>query len=274
MNIGAAQSSLLAGVFAKPYVPLESGAVEGFANELTRRAAQTPTLGGAKRTVNDKGLSKAITNAVGYVKDKFGDQAANTVMGMVLNRAGSGPLSEDEIGDGFVNALEFIDRSFGTEAGDQAIDHFNGELNQAINGYFQNGKEESFLALDMDSASASLGNATGSAVSAVMDKFQASVADPAATLMDQAKSDLDENLENAGRGAELPMDENGMPITGDGSTTSSSDEVKTASADSKQATQAAKGKRRVRRLRRRRLDSKSGYNTSGLIPGMVLDKKI
>lgn len=302
MNISGANTIMNRGAFARtPFMPLEQGAIEGFAHEITRRAALTEAP--ENRTTTDEALEKSITEAVSFVEDNFGDRAARTFMGVVLQNAASKPLNEDDLGNALVDGLEFIDKAFGIAAGDKAMAFFNGELNQAINGYFQNGKNESFLAMDVDQASDKLGEAMGQAVSAMMDKFQAKV-DPNAMLMDQAKEDQDETLDSQaepgdeylvdGEGGEL-LDENGMPATGTTLTgelstdaavaAGTSDAAGTAAGEAQAQEQTARKaqagtKRRMRsgrksrRSRQEASNAASAYDQSGIKPGVVLDKKI
>ena len=257
MNIQTLGLQPLAGLSAKFFTPLERGAVESFAQEIARRAEQTQPAKGLERTVTGEGLEKAVVKAVDYVKDAFGGQAARTVMGIVLQQAPNGPLTEDALGQGFVNALEFIDRTFGIAAGDRAMDFFNGQLNQALNGFFQNGKNETFLATDTALEAAS--GEVSRAVSAVMRKFEENAADPQDLLSggneEGAPKDATEKEPQAAAGA--------SPESGQ--------------ADPAQETRpVAKGKRGrgKRSLRRRRLGSHSGYERSGLAPGAVVNKSV
>ncbi|WP_243361260.1 hypothetical protein [Fundidesulfovibrio terrae] len=267
MRIDATQSTLLAGMFARPSLTLDSQTVQGFAHEMTRRAAQTPAGEGAKRTVDDAGFEKALTNAVGFVKDNFDGDAARAVMGIVTSRAGSGQLTEDTLGQGFVDALEFVDRNFGTASGDKALAFFNGELNQALNGYFQNGKDESFLVKDTQQALSDLNGAMGTALSSLANKFQAGSADAGASLMDQADKDLKDMLDEAASGSKALVDENGRMVTEYSGTADAS-----SSGKSSGAADATKNTSRARsRLARRRTDSANGYSRSGLTPGLVLN---
>lgn len=306
MNISGANTIMNRGAFARtPFMPLEQGTIEGFAHEITRRAALTPAP--ENRTTTDEALEKSLTEAVSFVEDNFGDRAARTFMGVVLKNAGSKPLNEDDLGNALVDGLEFIDRAFGIAAGDKAMSFFNGELNQAINGYFQNGKNESFLAMDMDQASDKLGEAMGQAISAMMDKFQANAVDPNAMLMDQAKEDQDEALDSQGEpgdeyqadgeGGAL-LDENGMPVTGTTLTGELSTDAAVAAAASdaagkvageaqaqEQAARKAQAgtKRRMRAGRKPRRSRQqaasatgaaSAYEQSGIKPGVVLNKTV
>jgi hypothetical protein len=214
MNITMLKSPLGMGVFAKPFIPLEQGAVEGFAQEMARRAELAPKPEGVARTVDAKGLEEAVSGAVDYIKDRFGDRAARAVMGIVVNRAGYGPLTEESLGDGFTDALEFVDKSFGVAEGDKAMAFFNGALNNAINGFFQNGKNESFLALDLGQAKEELGQAVGQAVSGFMKKIEANSFDGDGMLMDSAKEDFDASMDESGAG--VPGENEAVPAGAEG----------------------------------------------------------
>lgn len=268
MNVGPllSQAHLLSSVKAqavvRPSLTLSQDAVDGFAGEVVRRASQAPA-GAEGRTVDDTGLYTAVENAVGYVKDTFGNDAARAVMGIVLGKTGQGALTESDLGDGFVSALQFIDRTFGTAQGDKAISFFNGELNQALNGYFQNGQDEQFLALDLESAQASAGSAVQTAVSQFMDKAQAGSADPASTLFDQAQSDLDKELPPI-----VPVDSLGQS-SAEGGTTGGG----TTLTDDTAASRGGDLSSRVRR-RLGRTTALKGYAAPDVSPGVVLDSSV
>lgn len=306
MNISGANTIMNRGTFARtPFMPLEQEAIEGFAHEITRRAALTPAP--ENRTTTDEALEKSLTEAVSFVEDNFGDRAARTFMGVVLKNAGDKALGEDDLGNALVDGLEFIDRAFGSAAGDKAMSFFNGELNQAINGYFQNGKNESFLAMDMDQASDKLGEAMGQAISAMIDKFQANAVDPNAMLMDQAKEDQDETLDSQGEpgdeyladgeGGAL-LDENGMPVTGTtltgelstdaaalaaasdaagkvaGEAQAQEQAARKAQAGTKRRMRAGRKPRRSRQQTASAAGAASAYEKSGIKPGVVLNKAV
>ncbi len=172
MNIGATGNTFFnrASGLVIPEISLPGDAVQSFAQEIARRSAQTQP--GAERSVDQAGLTSAVADAVGYVKDNYGSTAARAVMGLVLGGSPADAVSEDELGQGFVNALKFIDRNFGVAEGDKAMAYFNGNLNHSLNGFFQNGSEEDFLAVDPQAAASGVAQAAGSAVGAVMEKFQ------------------------------------------------------------------------------------------------------
>ncbi len=91
-------------------------------------------------------LSGALSGSVRWMADTFGDAAATAVMGIVYKRIGDGPVTEDALGDGLLDALRFVDRQFGTASGDAFMAQLNGGgLNDALNDYFDNGLNERFL---------------------------------------------------------------------------------------------------------------------------------
>lgn len=93
-----------------------------------------------------KGLADALEGSVRHIADVHGDAAGTAFMGLVMKRLGEGEVTEQSLGDGLLDGLRFIDRQFGTDAGDRLIDHLNGDLNDSLNGFFGNGREERFLA--------------------------------------------------------------------------------------------------------------------------------
>jgi hypothetical protein len=91
-------------------------------------------------------FSGALSGSVRWVADTFGDAAATAVMGIVYKHIGDGPVTEEALGDGLLDALRFVDRQFGTASGDAFMAQLNGGgLNDALNDYFDNGLNERFL---------------------------------------------------------------------------------------------------------------------------------
>ncbi len=110
------------------------------ADAATGAASTAPT--DAERNA----LSGALSGSVRWVADTFGDAAATAVMGIVYKSVGDGPVTEDSLGEGLLNALRFVDRQFGTTSGDAFMAQLNGGgLNDALNDYFDNGLSERFM---------------------------------------------------------------------------------------------------------------------------------
>lgn len=116
----------------------------GTGTDATTGAASTAAA--APTDAEREALSGALSGSVRWVADKFGDAAATAVMGIVYKSVGDGPVTEDALGEGLLNALRFVDRQFGTTSGDAFMAQLNGGgLNDALNDYFDNGLSERFM---------------------------------------------------------------------------------------------------------------------------------
>lgn len=150
--------------------------IETFAAEIKRRAdlgkaaaegttdgqsAATVSTGGDTEGTDAKGaaLAASLADAVDFIREEYGSDAATATMGLVLQNVGDGALTEDNLGDGLVAALKFIDRNLGTAAGDRVMARFNGSLNDSMNSYFENGHEELFVAVQGGTVSFGAGTA-------------------------------------------------------------------------------------------------------------------
>lgn len=112
----------------------------------TRTDATTGAASTAPTDAERDALSGALSGSVRWVADNFGDAAATAVMGIVYKSIGDGPVTEDALGEGLLNALRFVDRQFGTTSGDAFMAQLNGGgLNDALNDYFDNGLSERFM---------------------------------------------------------------------------------------------------------------------------------
>ncbi len=133
--------------------------IETFAAEIRRRAdlglsatdadqSGDAAEGGKTKDAKGAALAASLADAVDFIRKEYGSDAATATMGLVLQNVGDGALTEENLGDGLVAALKFIDRNLGTAAGDRVISKFNGSLNDAMNRYFENGHEELFVAVE------------------------------------------------------------------------------------------------------------------------------
>lgn len=126
-----------------PVTPVTPGTT-GTSTDATTGAAST--VAATPTDAEREALSGALSGSVRWVADKFGDAAATAVMGIVYKRVGDGPVTEDALGEGLLDALRFVDRQFGTASGDAFMAQLNGDgLNDALNDYFDNGLSERFL---------------------------------------------------------------------------------------------------------------------------------
>lgn len=134
--------------------------IETFAAEIRRRADLGLTATDADQAGDGSGegpdakdakgaaLAASLADAVDFIRERYGSDAATATMGLVLQNVGDGALTEENLSDGLVAALKFIDRNLGTAAGDRVMATFNGSLNEAMNRYFENGREELFVAVE------------------------------------------------------------------------------------------------------------------------------
>jgi len=105
---------------------------------------------GAESTATAKdpaSLQESLAGAVDFVRENFGDAAAQATMGLVYKSVGNGEVTEESLGKGLLQAIRFIDRNFGFAAGDKLMAHFNQDVNAAMNDYFDNGLMETFYAV-------------------------------------------------------------------------------------------------------------------------------
>lgn len=118
---------------------------KAFANEIIRRMGeQTGEDGEVKDSTN---LRHSLGSTMDWIRERFGDETAAAAAGMIVQSTSSG-VNEDTLGNGLLNTLKFIDRNFGIAAGDEAIAQFNSGINQAVNDFFDNGKNELFFAVE------------------------------------------------------------------------------------------------------------------------------
>lgn len=119
-----------------------------FAQDMLRRLTEQAGAGEDGQARDAGGLASALQDSMDYLRENFGDEAATAAIGLVYQHAGNGTITEDSLGQGLVAALKFVDRNFGTAAGDQVLAQFNGQLNDQLNAYFDNGADERFLSVD------------------------------------------------------------------------------------------------------------------------------
>ncbi len=127
-------------------LPAATEATGANTDATTDAASAAPPTPPAPTDAEREALSGALSGSVRWMADTFGDAAATAVMGIVYKRIGDGPVTEDALGDGLLDALRFVDRQFGTASGDAFMAQLNGGgLNDALNDYFDNGLNERFL---------------------------------------------------------------------------------------------------------------------------------
>lgn len=140
--------------------PEETGTA--FAADIRRRISQTQvpqkkdaegveTQTGEDATVDKQAeldrLEASMSATVAYVSEKHGADAATAMMGVMYKSLGEGEVNEETLGNALLDVTRFIDRQFGIESGDDFMDHLNGQLNESLNAYFDNGKSEQFFSV-------------------------------------------------------------------------------------------------------------------------------
>ena len=139
-----------------------------FAGELSRRISQSAAAKGETGAADAAGLSEqaqqteqalaekqaqlqklesSIQSAVDYVTEKHGEKAGTAMMGIMLKRLGENEITEESLGNAFLDVIRFTDKNFGIEAGDGLMAHLNGNLNDSLNEFFDNGLSEQFIAV-------------------------------------------------------------------------------------------------------------------------------
>lgn len=123
---------------------------ETFSNEILRRLAaqqseETASEDGSETGNNAASLGASLTDALHYIEENFGENAASAARGIILQKTSSG-VTEDSLSNGLLGVIKMVDGNYGFSAGDKVISKFNGALNNALNKYFDNGYNEKFLA--------------------------------------------------------------------------------------------------------------------------------
>lgn len=154
---------------------------------LTQQADTTTESGTEEGTADVSGLAASLKESIQFIGDKFGADAATAAMGIIYKRVGNDEITEDNLSEGLLDVLRFVDRNFGFEGGDALIDHFNGALNNSLNEYFDNGLTEQFYAATPETST------VVQAVPELVQTIQDSLGDDAAGIV---SSILQGSLEN------------------------------------------------------------------------------
>lgn len=98
------------------------------------------------KTVQLRKLESALCSTVSYMANKHGEMAASAMVGIIYKRLGEGEINERTLGNALLDVTRFIDANFGADKGDEFMAHLNGNLNEAMNEFFDNGQNEIFFA--------------------------------------------------------------------------------------------------------------------------------
>lgn len=132
-------------------------------------------------------LASALMDSMDFIGNEFGADAATAAMGIVYSRLGNDEITEEALGNGLLDVVRLMDRNFGFEGGDKVMAQFNGELNNALNNYFDNGLTEKFYAATPESGT--ITQAVPQLVQQVQDAFGDELAQSVADI-------IDDNLES------------------------------------------------------------------------------
>ena len=139
------------------------GIASSFASDVTRRISKTQgteaatnvnaaeavdteqTAAQSEKTAQLQKLESALSGTVAYMAETHGEKAASALIGLVYKRIGNGEVNEESLGNAFLDVTRFIDKNFGTDKGDDFLDHLNGSLNDGMNAFFENGLNETFM---------------------------------------------------------------------------------------------------------------------------------
>lgn len=132
-------------------------------------------------------LASSLVAALETIGDQLGEKAATAAVGLIARNVGGGDIDEKSLGDGLLDVLRFVDRTFGTGEGDRLIASFNADLNDAVNDYFDNGLMEKFYAVQPGADS--LVQAAPDLVRQVQDALGVDAARTVADILEQGLED-------------------------------------------------------------------------------------
>jgi len=99
---------------------------------------------GKKASKNLDALQASLENTINSVGSRHGVKAATAVMGIVYQNV-DGNVTEENLGQGFIEAIRFIDRNYGISEGNRLMGELNESVNKEMNDYFGNGHNEVFF---------------------------------------------------------------------------------------------------------------------------------
>ncbi|MDR1241563.1 MAG: hypothetical protein LBM00_02090 [Deltaproteobacteria bacterium] len=128
-------------------------------------------------------LEQALGGVVNYMAETHGEKAAGVMLGLVYKRLGQDEITEENLGNAFLDVTRFIDANFGFAEGDAFMAELNGSLNAAMNDFFDNGLNERFMAAPAGWDSA----AAGVSPEGLRDKLTAEAARYAESVLSMLK---------------------------------------------------------------------------------------
>ena len=189
---------------------------ETFAADISRRIAGTAMPASATGKEQDatasaensvygvttqdlKDLENALAGVINNIVEKFGVKAGNIAQALVYKKIGEDEITEDNLAGGLLDALKFIDKQFGPEAGDELIAFMNRGVNKELNEFFDNGhSEEFYVSTDAATTANNAAAAGGQMLAGWMEKTAGESQGGGASLMDilkQLAKELEEKLQ-------------------------------------------------------------------------------
>ncbi|AGW13016.1 hypothetical protein [Megalodesulfovibrio gigas] len=188
-TLGSATSNARFGTLSSP--GSQSGLGETFGQAVVLQLQST--LG--KDDAQAGSLATALGESMDSLRAQFGDQTAQAAMAMVAKRldqpAEGTPLTEEQFSRGLLEAVRLVDKSYGFAAGDEVMRQFNGDLNDAINAYFDNGLKERFFATAVGEAQDAAATPLTVSASQMQTAQQEAAASPTESLLEAMREDLE-----------------------------------------------------------------------------------
>lgn len=141
--------------------------------------------GASAETKDSAALADALTGALETIAQRLGQATATASIGLLARRMDEGDITEDTLGQGLLDVLRLVDRTFGTTEGDALMATFNGSLNRALNAYFDNGLSETFYAASPGSGTGTTTQAASGLVAQMQDALGQDAADLVAQILGQ-----------------------------------------------------------------------------------------
>lgn len=160
-------------------------------------------------------LRDAMASTIKFAGEEFGDKVATIVAAMLYKNTASG-VSEENLGQGLLEAASFIDKKLGIESGDKFLAHLNNTLNPQLNNFFENGQNEVFIAVNTGNQSYTVPGLSKSAIDAMLEQSSETSNSAFQTLFESLKLSLDAIRENNINQDQTQLiqayDRNGQPL--------------------------------------------------------------
>ncbi len=167
-------------------------------------AAQTEQGESAQdKPADSSGLAKSLENAANFIESEFGKEASTAFMGIVLKHSGD-EVTEESLGGALLQSVKFMDRNFGFASGDKLMSHFNSDINESMNDYFENGLQEHFFAVNPHQ---SLDVTLQNTFHKVSQDYGQETADSIKSMIEQVLGEEGKSLDSLKKGLEKGLEE-------------------------------------------------------------------